>query len=66
MDKYTEKELDRVNKRVDDVEEAQAEDHKTIVQLAKDMSKFWHIGLGAALGYLVHTMGLEKIISRFL
>lgn len=66
MDRDTERELERVNKRVDKLEEEQEKQENKIYALAKDILRFWHLGVGIGLGFIVKELGLEKIIGHFL
>lgn len=62
----TEKEIERLDKRIDEVEEAQEEQGKLLRSVVKDVLKFWHIGIGVAAGLMIDKFGLEKLLTKFL
>lgn len=66
MDRDTEREFERVNKRVDNLEAAQKEQENQIYALAKAILRFWHLGVGVGLGFIAKEFGLEKLIGHFL
>lgn len=66
MDKETEKEFTRVNKRIDDIEEEQEEQKKGLLQVMRDIMRFWHLGIGIGLGLILKEVGLEKLLGKFL
>lgn len=66
MDKETEKEFTRVNKRIDDIEEEQEEQKKTLLGVTRDILRFWHLGVGIGLGLILKEVGLEKLLGKFL
>lgn len=66
MDKETEKEFTRVNKRIDDIEEEQEEQKKGLLQVMRDIMRFWHLGVGIGLGLILKEVGLEKLLGKFL
>lgn len=66
MDKETEKEFIRVNKRIEDVEAEQKEQRKTLSTVIRDIARFWHLGMGIGVGLLLKEIGLDKILSKFL
>lgn len=66
MDKETEKEFVRVNKRIDDIEEEQEEQKKSLYTVTRDILRFWHLGVGIGLGLILKEVGLEKLLGKFL
>lgn len=66
MDKETEKEFTRVNKRIDDIEEEQEGQKKTLLGVTRDILRFWHLGVGIGLGLILKEVGLEKLLGKFL
>lgn len=66
MDKETEKEFNRVYKRLDEVEEEQKEQRGLLSTVMRDIGRFWHIGIGVGVGLILKEVGLEKLLSRFL
>lgn len=66
MERETEKEFERVNKRIDKVEEEQERQEGQIQRLAKDILRFWHLGVGVGLGLILKEVGLEKLLGKFL
>lgn len=66
MDRETEKEFIRVNKRIDEVEEEQKEQRKTLMTVIRDIGRFWHIAIGVGFGLILKEVGLEKLLSKFL
>lgn len=66
MDKDVERELERFNKRLDNMEASQHEQNRKISDLARDILRFWHIGLGMALGLVVKELGFEKLLGHIL
>ncbi|AWD90285.1 hypothetical protein [Dickeya phage Amaethon] len=66
MDKDVERELERFNKRLDSIEATQQEQGHKIYNLARDILRFWHIGLGMALGLVVKELGVEKLLGHLL
>lgn len=66
MDNDTEKEFNRVNRRIDKVEEKQVVQQSTLEKLARDILRFWHLGVGVGLGLLVKELGLEKLLGHIL
>lgn len=66
MDKETEKELNRVNKRIDEVEEEQKEQRGLLATVMRDIRRFWHLGLGIGVGLILKEVGLEKLLGKFL
>mgnify|MGYP006921436628 CR=1 FL=1 len=66
MDNDTEKEFNRVNRRIDKVEEKQVVQQSALEKLARDILRFWHLGVGVGLGLLVKELGLEKLLGHIL
>lgn len=66
MDRDTEKEFERLNKRVDKLESEQEQQEKKISDLARDILRFWHLGVGIGLGFVVKELGLEKLLGHIL
>lgn len=62
----TEKEVARLDKRIDDVTKEQAEQKQTLSKALKDILRFWHIAIGVALGLIIDKFGIEKIIGKLL
>lgn len=66
MERETEKEFERVHKRIDKVEEEQEKQDSMIQRLARDILRFWHLGLGISVGLILREIGLEKLIGKLL
>lgn len=66
MERETEKEFERVNKRIDKVEEEQEKQEGMIQRLARDILRFWHLGVGIGVGLILKEVGLEKLVGKFL
>lgn len=66
MDRDTEREFKHVNKRVEDLEDEQKVQRDKINNLARDILRFWHLGVGIGLGLLVKELGIEKLLGKFL
>lgn len=66
MDKEVERELLRLERQITDVKESLDKQDVQLQQLAKDIMRFWHLGLGIGLGLLIKELGLETLLSKFL
>lgn len=66
MDRDTEREFKHVNKRVEDLEDEQKVQRDKINNLARDILRLWHLGVGIGLGLLVKELGIEKLLGKFL
>lgn len=66
MDKDTERELNRVDHKLNEIEQAQKEQGKVLQKLARDILRFWHLGVGVGLGLILKEVGLEKLLGKLL
>jgi len=66
MDRDTEREIERLNRRLDEVDETQKEQGKAITDLAKAILRFWHLGVGISLGFVIKELGVEKLLGHFI
>jgi tetrahydromethanopterin S-methyltransferase subunit G len=66
MDNDTDKEFNRVNTRIDKVEDKQLNQQNRLEKLARDILRFWHLGVGVGLGLIVKELGVDKLLGHVL
>lgn len=66
MDKDTERALKSFHRRLNTIEEKVSANSEVVDKIARDIARFYHLGLGLAVGLVARELGLENIIGRFL